>query len=570
MSALEKFSIEPLPARHLLRAVSSAAALRGAEAPVAPAPLDALLRLAGQLLPSVLVVLDRGADSDPITWPPGVMGRRVALEPVARLLLASYPADQEHWVAEVAGGGRGQASLEVALAGPLAFARLPLGGGGSLGAIRDRGEWTAEERATLRDLAAAFSGALVGLGVGDDDTAAVAADPARSAAEERAREGLARLAGPMDLVGPLLSGVCHELNNPLTAIRSFAELLLLDARAEEDREALQIVQREAQRASRIVSDLRLIAGRAADGIAARDLIDLNEVVRTVLRRRLGELEQEGVVCLQDLAGELPAVRGVRHQLEQVVAHLLANAEDALQGREGTRCITVTTRSRGTRATLAVGDSGAGVAPEHLDRLFDPFWKGRPGGTGAGIGLTVVQRVVTDHGGLVMVESRPGGGALFTVELPGADELPTEVNAGAVAAGQGLRILVVDDEAPIRFSLVRYMERRGHKVDQAEDGPAALRSVDAAARGEGYDVVVADLRMPGIDGDQLLECLRERPDMENRIVLMTGEPQPCAAVLALQEGGVPVIAKPFELAEVAQVIESHARLHLASPEVPAGA
>ena len=124
----------------------------------------------------------------------------------------------------------------------------------------------------------------------------------------------------------------------------------------------------------------------------------------------------------------------------------------------------------------------------------------------------------------------------------------------------MRVLVVDDEAPIRYSLARYMERRGHEVDQAGDGADALRMLGTNHHDRRYDIIVADLSMPEVNGDGLLECLRARGDgLEHRLILMTGAAHSPSAARHLQEAGIPVMWKPFELAEVAQVIEAQAGL-----------
>lgn len=565
MSALEKFSVLPDPARHAVRALPAAQASGGSRN---SETIDALIRLAERLLPSVLFILDRG---DPalglLTWPPGVMGRRVPIEPVARQVLVNCDCEGELWVPDLAAEPAFAALDVVAAAGPLALARLPLREGGALAAMRAHGDWTSDERDTLRDLAVALGAAVERERIAAVAEAAVA-EAQESAARvqeltrERARDAQARVAERVRAVGPLLTGVCHELNNPLTSIRSFAELLLLDAHTEEDREALEIVQREAHRASRIVADLRMVASRGIEVGDRSDLVDVNEVVSTVVRGRSQELAVERIECLLDLAPSLPLVRVARRQLEQVISHLVSNAVQAVVGQPGARCITLSTHGSGVRVSLIVGDSGRGMTPEQLERVFDPFWTGRAPGEGSGLGLSLVQSVVADHGGVITAASRPGKGSLFTVELPGADELPADVSGvDEPEAREGLRVLVVDDEAPIRFSLVRYLERRGHRVDQAEHGNEALRMVaESALHGGAYDMVIADLRMPGIDGDQLHQCLRERGDaLEDRLILMTGEAHAPLEVQALQEAGVPVIWKPFELAEVAQIIEAHARL-----------
>src|SRR5690606_29622859 len=143
----------------------------------------------------------------------------------------------------------------------------------------------------------------------------------------------------------------------------------------------------------------------------------------------------------------------------------------------------------------------------------------------------------------------------------ADDVPHDVDASDdPPASRGLRVLVVDDEAPIRYSLARYMERRGHEVHQAGDGYAALEMVDAALETEGYDIVIADMRMPGLCGEGLLAHLRDRPDgLDQRLIFMTGDLQAPGAARLVQESGIPVMWKPFELAEVAQLIEAQARL-----------
>jgi signal transduction histidine kinase/CheY-like chemotaxis protein len=559
VSALEKLSVPPPPARAVIRALPAATS-----APVAAeGAFAALARLGARLLPGAAVVLYRdGHEPDLLTWPRGVMGRRRSVESVARALCAHSTSGAERHIASLAGDRHLGSLPEVREAGPLGFAAVPVPGMETeavVAVLREEGAWEDEERSILRDLAAAFAAECDRERL-RERTAELEAEAAL-VADLRGREAQARVSERICAVAPLLSGVCHELNNPLTSIKSFAELLLLDARSEDDREALEIVQREAHRAARIVSDLRTVARQSQEEALRRELVDLNEVVRSVARSRARELEAEGIQIRQELAADLPSTFAVRAHIEQVAAQLVSNAVNAMDGRDEACVLTLATMRTERGVCLLVRDTGRGIAPEHLTRIFDPFWTTGRSGRGTGLGLSLVHSIISSHGGWIAAESQLGRGAAIRVELPLADEAQPELSTGDERpASHGLRVLVVDDEAPIRFSLSRYMERRGHEVDQAADGAAALQMLDQAEPGRQYDIVVADLRMPGLDGECLLGRLRERGDgLAQRLIFMTGDAQsPCANRL-LQDSGIPVMWKPFELAEVAQVIEAQARL-----------
>jgi signal transduction histidine kinase/ActR/RegA family two-component response regulator len=558
VSALEKLSALPLPPRAVIRALPT----REPAPVIVDGGFTVLAKLAARLLPCAVVVLYRaGHEPDLLTWPRGVMGRRRSVESLARALCSQATSGMERHIASLA-ADRVLGSLpEVREAGPLGFASLPLPGlesGAVLAVIRKEGAWEEEDRSLLRELAVSFAGECERERL-RKRTAELEAEAAL-AEELRAREAQTRVSQRICAVAPLLSGVCHELNNPLTSIKSFAELLLLDARSEDDREALEIVQREAHRAARIVSDLRTVARQSQEEALRREFVDVNEVVRSVARARAREMEAGGIEIRCELTADLPATRAVRDHLEQVATQLVSNAMNAMEGREEARVLTLATSRTERGVCLLVRDTGRGIAPEHLTRIFDPFWTSGRSSEGTGLGLSLVHSIISSHGGRITAESQLGRGSTIRVELPLAEEVQPEVSTGDERpASRGLRVLVVDDEAPIRFSLSRYMERRGHEVHQAADGGAALRMIDEAADRQ-YDIIVADLCMPGLDGECLLGRLRERGDgLEQRLIFMTGDAQsPCANRL-LQDSGIPVMWKPFELAEVAQVIEAQARL-----------
>lgn len=359
-------------------------------------------------------------------------------------------------------------------------------------------------------------------------------------------------------IAPLLGGVCHELNNPLTSIKSFTELLLLDERPADDREALEIVKREAIRAANIVSDLRLVARQTQDDGTSMARVDLNEAVRGAFQTIRHEVEGGDIQVRMELAPTLRPIAGVRQQLERAIEQLLTNAAHALRVIERDRMITVRTYPIELGAALHVEDTGPGIPPGDLDRIFDPFWTTRDTGEGTGLGLSLVHGIVSDHQGHVRVDGGWGTGAIFTIELPAADDLVIEREPVVQApARTSLRILVIDDEGPIRYSLSRYMSRRGHSVVEAEEGRRGLEILDSNG-GSPFDIIVADLRMPGIGGDELYERLKTRGDgMDQRLIFMTGDAESPDMAKVLEEAGVPVVLKPFELAEIAQIIETQA-------------
>ena len=380
----------------------------------------------------------------------------------------------------------------------------------------------------------------------------------RDITDERAREMHVRRAERMASVAPLLSGVCHELNNPLTSIKSFAELLLLDDRPPEDREAMEIVFREAHRAAKIVSDLRLVARQGRGGANERGPVQVNEVVAEVLEQRSVGLESLGIGAEVGLQPDLPEVWAVRGQLQEVLHQLVSNAEQAMQDA-GERRLVIRTRREGRTVALVIEDTGCGIAEEHRDRIFDPFWTSR-GPEGTGLGLSIVHGIVTDHGGTIVVDSRPGHGTWVTVAIPVLERPPVAVSEAPAetASDRPLRVLVADDEAAIRFSLTRYLERRGHRVEEACDGAQAVTRIEEADASGGFDIIVADLRMPGLTGPELWKRLASRGDaLAERIIFITGDTHLPEAEEELRTSGVPMVQKPFELAEIAQIIETHA-------------
>ncbi len=381
------------------------------------------------------------------------------------------------------------------------------------------------------------------------------------------QEEMLRRSERMAGLGTTLAGVAHELNNPLTAVIGFAQIMSKTPRDEDDRVGLETIHREAMRAARIVRDL-LTFTRKQDGTRVEP-IDLNAVVEYILSTRRYALETRGVRCILNLDPSLPPVAGDRSQMEQVLLNLLVNAEHALaatldapvaeSGEVSPRgAIGISTERDARGVVLQVSDTGCGISATDLSRIWDPFWTTKPEGEGTGLGLSVVHGIVSAHGGTIDVTSDVGGGTTFTLHLPVAQAESTTkrtTSTGLVvgeAATNPLDILVVDDETSITAFLSQYLGSRGHAVLAAHSGSEAL----SLARHSAFDVVVCDLRMPGMDGIETMRALRALPDgARSRYVLSTGATISTTvrdAVEALPVNAI--VPKPYDIEQLRRAVE----------------
>jgi PAS domain S-box-containing protein len=355
-------------------------------------------------------------------------------------------------------------------------------------------------------------------------------------------------------VGQLVSGVAHELNNPLASVMAFAQLLLAAPEdAPHDRRALDAINHEAKRAAKIVSNLLTFARQHQP---ERTIADLNRVVEDTLELRRYALRIAQVDIEARLDPDLPITWADPFQLQQVVLNLVTNAEQALASWDGDRRIVVSTARMGKELVIRVSDSGPGIAPENLPRIFNPFFTTKPVGEGTGLGLSISDGILREHGGRIRVESQPACGATFILELPLVAPPLTEPEVEpepSVPATQRRRLLVVDDEPTIRLAIAKYFRSLGHAVDAVGTAREALaRAADAQ-----YDGVMLDLRLPDRPGDEILTELRCLPTAPHRIVFITGDTQSETARRTLAATGCVTVSKPFLLDELASIMLAEA-------------
>jgi signal transduction histidine kinase len=351
----------------------------------------------------------------------------------------------------------------------------------------------------------------------------------------------------LSALGQMVSGVAHELNNPLSGVIGFSELALknnVDPAIERD---LQRIDREAQRCQHIVQNLLNFARRTKP---ERKAMDLNELVENVLDLRAYQLRLDNIRVETELAPNLPRTLGVYHQIQQVLLNIINNANQAMLEVRGERLLKLTTEVDNSRILIRVSDTGPGIAPMALAKVFEPFFTTKAAGKGTGLGLSLSQGLVKDHGGEIRVESLVGKGTTFTVEIP-ILEVREEPVAAKLATVPEIpevprNILVVDDEEVIVELLNEVLSTVGHRVETARNGKQALDKIMS----NGYDVIISDLKMPGLDGSGLYDSVcREKPEMAHRFVFSTGDATSPATQDFFKKTGCPCLSKPFDLQAV---------------------
>jgi two-component system NtrC family sensor kinase len=354
----------------------------------------------------------------------------------------------------------------------------------------------------------------------------------------------------MAALGHTISGVAHELNNPLATILSWAERLSAQPGDEKTRRGLAVILGEAERAARIVRNLLTFARKRQ---STRALVDVNQVVRETLALRAYEQRVLNITSIEALASGLPPVFADGHQIKQVLLNLVINAEQAMLSSHGRGTLVIRTwhdHEKGC-VLIEINDDGPGVPESVQTRIFDPFFTTKEVGQGTGLGLSVAFALVKEHAGRIWLRSGAGQGTSFFVELP------VTVKAEPVAAARpadpvslepfkGVRVLVVEDEPALALAVAEALVDAGFVVDRAGDGEEGLsRLAD-----QSYELIVCDLKMPRIDGVQFYRAMAAAtPALVRRVIFVTGDVAGTDAERFLDETGCRWLSKPFRLGDL---------------------
>lgn len=357
----------------------------------------------------------------------------------------------------------------------------------------------------------------------------------------------------MAALGQTISGVAHELNNPLATILSWAERLAEKPLDSTTKRGVDVILGEADRAARIVRNVLTLARKRH---STRTMVDLNQVVTDTLSLRTYEHQLANIQVVTALASGLPQVFADAHQMQQVLLNLIVNAEQAMTSVHGRGSLVVRTWHDVEANTIAleVTDDGPGVPVEMRNKIFDPFFTTKDVGEGTGLGLSVAYAIVQEHGGQIRVDSHPARGASFVVELPvrslETDGRPLRPPPPSMEGVRGASVLLVEDEHALATAVEDGLVDAGLQVDYAGDGEEAL----ARVREKTYDAIICDLKMPRLDGMSFYRAIASAtPALSRRIIFVTGDVADADAGRFLEESGCRWLAKPFRLTDLLRAV-----------------
>lgn len=353
----------------------------------------------------------------------------------------------------------------------------------------------------------------------------------------------AEMSSRLAAVGEMAAGIAHEINNPLTGVIGFSELLLEREDLPDDIKAnLKIINDGSQRAKEIIKRMLTFARQTTPQMSR---VNITELINHTLELRNYVLATANIKIVKDYDATLPWVVADPGQLQQVFLNLIVNAEYAMKKAHDKGILTIKTEELDGYVRISVKDDGPGMPEGIRKKLFQPFFTTKEPGEGTGLGLSLSLGIIQEHNGTIRAESEEGKGTTFIIELPIASDTDkiAEITPEAEPPRSVVKakVLVVDDEPSIRLLIKTILTQNGHVVEECDDPRKALEKLMATA----YDVILLDIRMPGMSGIELYRnILTKRPDMALSVIFITGDTSDEATREYLSAHQTPYISKPF--------------------------
>ena len=375
----------------------------------------------------------------------------------------------------------------------------------------------------------------------------------RKQAEEEKRdlEQKAQVESRLATVGLLASGVGHEINNPLTAVVGYSQLLMQEDLREDIKEQLAAINEGAQRVASIVKKLLAFARHQKP---ERIYASTNTTLATTLDLLAPQLKTSNIETNLQLDPNLPWTVADIGQLQQVFLNLVINAETEMRLAHGKGKLSIKTEKTDNTIRISFQDNGPGIAEDNLEKIFDPFFTTREVGEGTGLGLSICHGIITEHNGRIYAESEPGKGATFIVELPVVPEEKHPQAAKPVAEEAAkvptARILVVDDEPVILDFVSRVLTDEGYEVETVANAKDALVKI----KSERYGLILLDIKMPGMSGAELYKRIQGiARSLARRVVFITGDVLGADTIDFLARTQASYVTKPFDAKQLKKEI-----------------
>ncbi len=356
----------------------------------------------------------------------------------------------------------------------------------------------------------------------------------------------AEMSSRLAAIGEMAAGIAHEINNPLTSVIGFSELLLDEELPPDIQEQIKII---ADSSKRVKDIIRRMLTFAKQNKPSKSLLNIHELVDNTLEIRGYVLKTANIAIERYYDPDLPWISVDPGQMQQVFLNLIVNAEYSMKKANRAGTLTITTEKKDGYVRLSFKDTGEGMDQKTKTKIFHPFFTTKAVNEGTGLGLSLSHSIIQEHGGSIEVESQPGQGATFTITLPvtqTTDEEPAEPAAVTPASEQKLqkaRILVVDDEETIRLLLRTVFSKIGHAVETTANAADALSKLENTA----YDAILLDIRMPGMNGMELYaKATAKRPELVGKFIFITGDTSDTSTKEFLEQNKLPFVSKPFNM------------------------